>query len=87
MKMWRMPLSLKILLYVWALNSLKFRPESNLRQWLKKRGKEHCIDFDDEELKQLRQYFDSLDEDGSGAIGVDELEDPLIALGLVENRQ
>jgi len=28
-----------------------------------------------------------LDEDGSGAIGVDELEDPLIALGLVENRQ
>ena len=23
----------------------------------------------------------------SGAIGVDELEDPLIALGLVENRQ
>ena len=29
----------------------------------------------------------SLDDDGSGAIGVDELEDPLIALGLVENRQ
>jgi Ca2+-binding EF-hand superfamily protein len=35
----------------------------------------------------LRSYFNSLDEDGSGAIGVDELEDPLIALGLVENRQ
>jgi len=28
-----------------------------------------------------------LDDDGSGSIGVDELEDPLIALGLVENRQ
>ena len=55
--------------------------------WLKKRGKSHCIDFDDEELKQLRTYFNSLDEDGSGSIGVDELEDPLIALGLVENRQ
>ena len=65
----------------------QFRPESNLRQWLKKRGKDHCIDFDDEELKQLRNYFNSLDEDGSGSIGVDELEDPLIALGLVENRQ
>jgi len=28
-----------------------------------------------------------LDEDGSGSIGVDELEEPLIALGLVDNRQ
>jgi len=27
-----------------------------------------------------------LDDDGSGSIGVDELEDPLIALGLVDNR-
>lgn len=35
----------------------------------------------------LHQYFNSLDDDGSGSIGVDELEDPLIALGLVENRQ
>jgi Ca2+-binding EF-hand superfamily protein len=35
----------------------------------------------------LRNYFGSLDDDGSGSIGVDELEDPLIALGLVDNRQ
>ena len=28
----------------------------------------------------------SLDGDGSGSIGIDELEDPLIALGLVQNR-
>ena len=69
-------------------NSLmQLPPESILRKWLKKRGKTHCIDFDDEELKQLRGYFNSLDEDGSGSIGVEELEDPLIALGLVENRQ
>ena len=27
-----------------------------------------------------------LDDDGSGAIGVDELEDPLIALVLVDSR-
>jgi len=68
-------------------SDLIFHPESMLRSWLKKRGKQHCIDFDDEELRQLRTYFNSLDDDGSGAIGVDELEDPLIALGLVENRQ
>ena len=62
-------------------------PVSNLRKWLKTRGKEHCIDFEDEELRKLRNYFNSLDDDGSGSIGVDELEDPLIALGLVDNRQ
>jgi Ca2+-binding EF-hand superfamily protein len=43
--------------------------------------------FQDEELKKLREYFNSLDDDRSGSIGVDELEDPLIALGLVESRQ
>ena len=52
-----------------------------------KHGKGEYIQFDDEALLQLRQYFNSLDDDASGAIGVDELEDPLIALGLVENRQ
>ena len=35
----------------------------------------------------MRGYFSELDDDGSGAIGVDELEDPLIALGLVDSRQ
>jgi hypothetical protein len=43
--------------------------------------------FKDDELSKLREYFDSLDDDRSGSIGVDELEDPLIALGLVDNRQ
>jgi len=39
------------------------------------------------ERKELRKYFTSLDADGSGNIGVDELEDPLIALGLVSGRE
>ena len=34
----------------------------------------------------LNDCFQELDEDGSKAIGVDELEDPLIALGLVDSR-
>lgn len=52
------------------------------------RGKSHLIDFSDEERKKLKLCFDSLvDDEGSESIGVDELEDPLIALGLVDNRQ
>ena len=54
--------------------------------WLKKHGKGHCIVFDDKELTELRECFRSLDDDDSGSIGVDELEDPLIALGLAQNR-
>lgn len=38
--------------FLCLLNScLQFHPESMLRTWLKKRGKQHCIDFDDEELR------------------------------------
>ncbi len=49
---------------------------------MKHHGKEDYIDFKDEEILVLRKYFKSLDSDGSGSIGVEELEDPLIALGL-----
>ena len=37
-------------------------------------------------MRKLREYFGSLDDDGSGSIGTDELEEPLIALGLVDSR-
>lgn len=37
-------------------------------------------------MRSLRKVFGDLDDDGSGSIGVDELEDPLIALGLVNDR-
>jgi Ca2+-binding EF-hand superfamily protein len=63
-----------------------FNPESYLNNWLKKHGKEDYINFSDEDLDKLRTYFKSLDSDGGGSIGIDELEDPLIALGLVDNR-
>lgn len=33
---------------------LIFNPDSKTRNWLKKHGKKHCIDFDDEELRKLR---------------------------------
>ena len=36
-------------------------------------------------MEILNDCFNDLDEDGSQAIGVEELVDPLIALGLVDN--
>ncbi|EGR31209.1 hypothetical protein IMG5_115710, partial [Ichthyophthirius multifiliis] len=59
----------------------------NQRKWLKSHGKEDYIDFKDDEILLLRNYFRSLDSDGGGSIGVEELEDPLIALGLAQNRE
>lgn len=56
------------------------------RSWLTNRGKRHMIDFDEKERQKLKQYFKSLDEDGSGSIGIEELEDPLISLGIAESR-
>lgn len=71
-----------------SLNYKKIRlSDSSLRNWLRVHGKEDYIDFDDNERKQYRAIFKALDGDGSGAIGVEELEDPLIALGLAENRE
>jgi len=64
-----------------------FNPDSIRRNWLKKHKKGKYIDFDDAERKELRKYFTALDADRSGNIGVDELEDPLVALGLVGGRE
>ncbi|CAI2375598.1 unnamed protein product [Moneuplotes crassus] len=68
-------------------NKLIFRSQSDVRNWLRKHGKSQYIDFEDDQKKKLWEYFKSLDGDGSESIGVEELEDPLIALGLVNDRQ
>lgn len=46
---------------------MKHQRDILLRNWLKSRGKRHMIDFDDKERSKLKQYFKSLDEDGSGS--------------------
>lgn len=63
-----------------------FQPESVQRHWMEKHGKREFIDFGDEELAKLRKYFKELDTDGSGSIGLEELEQPLISLGLCKTR-
>ena len=42
------------------------------------------LDFNDSQIRKLREYFNSLDVDGGGSISIDEIKVPLIGLGLVD---
>ena len=59
--------------------------EQTRRKWMVKQGKSHMFDFQDSQIKELRQCFNSLDYDGSGSIDAEELSAPLIGLGLVNS--
>lgn len=39
------------------------------------------------QIRKLKECFSSLDGDGSGSIGTEELEEPLIGLGFADNRE
>ena len=39
------------------------------------------------QIRKLKECFGSLDDDGSGAIGIEELEEPLIGLGFADTRE
>ncbi|OMJ92556.1 hypothetical protein SteCoe_4693 [Stentor coeruleus] len=66
-------------------NLQKLQQHDN-REWMKKRGKGQYIDFDSSQRFKLKKVFKELDKDQSGALDVDELYEPLLALGLVESR-
>jgi len=51
------------------------------------RGKAGNICFGPKQIETLRACFNDFDKDGSGQIGIDELEDPLIALGIADTRE
>lgn len=38
-------------------------------------------------VKMLRDWFEALDADGSGDISVEELEEPLISIGVVASKE
>lgn len=57
------------------------------RKWIIKHGKGHVLPFSDNEIKKIRVCFASLDEDGSQEIGLEELDGPLIGLGITEDRE
>lgn len=44
------------------------------------------LDFNEEYRRKIRDYFDSLDLLGTGSIGITELEEPLITLGIAKGK-
>ena len=61
--------------------------ENELRKWMCKTGKSNHLDFLDDQLRKLKECFNHLDEAGSGSVGINELENPLIGLGFAETRE
>ncbi|KAG6612585.1 EF hand protein [Phytophthora cinnamomi] len=55
-------------------------------RWLDKHGRDSHLKATREQLALMRRWFDSLDTDGSGEVGLDELEDPLVSVGLACSR-
>ena len=65
------------------LRQFKLRRE---REWLHKRKAAQYarVKTNYDMKKELKGWFDFLDKDSSGEITVDELEDPLISMGLAK---
>lgn len=55
-------------------------------RWLGKHGKASQLKENRDKVALMRRWFESLDADGSGEVGLDELEDPLVSVGLARNR-
>lgn len=45
------------------------------------------LDFSDEEIRKLKMCFAQIDVKNTGFIGIDELEEPLIGLGIVDSKE
>ena len=59
--------------------------EKQRRKWLCNRGKAGTLKFSDEQVDELKKCFNSLDDDGGGSIGIEELQEPLIGLGFANS--
>ena len=60
--------------------------EAETRKWMRNTSKDQYLDFDEDYRRKIKKYFDSLDEDGSQAIGTEELEEPLLTLGIAKSK-
>ena len=65
-------------------NNLMNLTDKMNRKWLCKHGKADKLSFSDNQIRQLKNCFDSLDDDHTSSIGVAELQEPLIGLGFAD---
>ena len=66
--------------------SKKIKRSFDQHRWLINRGHKATQQKKQAHLKRLRQWWDFLDADGGGTLSVDELEDPLVSVGLARGR-
>lgn len=69
-----------------ARDSHEYLIEIGKRKWMSKHGRKFLINFDEGERKEMKQYFRALDQKNHGSIGIEELEELLISVGLAETR-
>ncbi|KAF1329170.1 hypothetical protein FI667_g6134, partial [Globisporangium splendens] len=58
-----------------------------VHRWLDKHGKNSQLKEFREKMTLMRRWFESLDADGSGEVGLNKLEDPLVSVGLARSRE
>ena len=66
---------------------LKDRAEVNLERFLDSHRLQGGKRFTRAEKHALKEFFEFLDDDGSGAVDGEELEDPLFSTGVVRNHR
>lgn len=61
--------------------------QDQLEQWCYSHGKDVRQKYTNKEKRMLRRWFQQLDNDGSGEVNVEELQDPMLSSGILKTRE
>lgn len=64
-----------------------FQPDSHTRNWMMKHGKQNMVYYDKKQIHHIKGFFEQLDAENKGYIGVADVEEILVSLGLTQCRQ